>query len=143
MPASHDRAQRIAEYIRQDPLAAKLGACFEEIRPGYSRVALTVTPDMVNFHGITHGGLVFALADMAFAAAGNSHGQIAVALNVDIAFLKAAMPGDRLVAEAQETQDGGRTALYAISVREAGRGDLIASLQALVYRRKQWFVPPA
>jgi uncharacterized protein (TIGR00369 family) len=62
---------------------------------------------MTNFHGITHGGLVFALGDLAFAAAGNSRGQVAVALNVNICFLNPSKVGDRLVAEAKECHLGG------------------------------------
>ena len=98
---------------------------------------------MRNFHGMTHGGLIFALADMAFSAASNSNGQVAVALSGSINFLKASRPGDQLVAEARKIQGGGRTAVYTITVREAESGTVIACKQATVYRRKQWFVDPA
>ncbi len=141
MPTETARQNAIAAHILKDPFARKLGARFEAIRPGYSRVALTVKEDMVNFHGLTHGGLVFALADMAFAAAGNSHGQTAVALNGNITFLKPSRPGDRLVAEAREIQAAGPTAVYAITVRDAAGDSLLACKQATVYRKKEWFVP--
>ena len=143
MPTETARQNAIAAHILKDPFARKLGARFESIRPGYSRVALTVEADMVNFHGMTHGGLIFALADMAFAAAGNSHGQTAVALNGNITFLKPSRPGDRLVAEAREIQAAGRTAVYAITVRESAGDTLLACKQATVYRQKEWFVAPA
>ena len=142
MPTETARQNAIATHILKDPYARKLGARFEAIRPGYSRVAMTVEADMVNFHGMTHGGLIFTLGDMAFAAAGNSHGQTAVALNVNIYFLKASKVGDRLVAEAREVNAGGRTALYEIKVFNEDTGDLIASSQDLVYRKKEWFVSP-
>ena len=143
MPTETARQNAIAAHILKDPFVRKLGARFEAIKPGYSRVALTVTEDMRNFHGMTHGGLIFALADMAFSAASNSNGQVAVALSGSINFLKASRPGDHLVAEARKIQGGGRTAVYAITVREAAGGTVIACKQATVYRRKQWFVEPA
>ena len=103
-------------------------------------MSLTVTEQMTNFHGITHGGLVFALGDMAFAAAGNSRGQMAVALNVNICFLNPSRVGDRLVAEARECHLKGSTGLYEITIVEETTGTLIARSQDLVYRKKQWFV---
>jgi len=135
------RLDAIREHISKDAFVKFLGATVEVPAPGHSRVSLTVTEDMVNFHGMTHGGLIFSLGDMAFAAAGNSHGQTAVALNVNIYFLKASRAGDRLVAEAREVSAGGRTALYEIKVYNEDTGDLIASSQDLVYRKKEWFVP--
>lgn len=140
---TNDRAKQIEAYIRQDPFAQRLGARVEILAPGHSRVTLTVTADMANFHGITHGGVVFALGDMAFAAASNSRGQTAVALNVAINFLKATRPGDRLVAEAREQHAAGPTALYDITIRDAVSGELVARSQDLVYRKKAWFVPEA
>ena len=140
--AQDDRLAKIAEHIKKDRFAAHLGAVIEQIQPGYSRVSLTITPEMLNFHGIAHGGVLFSLGDMAFAAASNSHGQSAVALNVNISFLKATQVGDQLVAEAKELKAGGRTALYDIIVTEQQSGELVAKSQAMVYRRKEWFVPP-
>lgn len=139
---SESRLDAIREHVSKDAFANFLGAKVEIPAPGHSRVSLTVTADMVNFHGMTHGGLIFSLGDMAFAAAGNSHGQTAVALNVNIYFLKASKVGDRLVAEAREVNAGGRTALYEIKVYNEDTGDLIASSQDLVYRKKEWFVEP-
>ncbi len=111
------------------------------IKPGHSRVTLSVTDDMLNFHGMTHGGVIFALGDIAFAAASNSHGQTAVALNVAISFLKASRAGDRLVAEATEQHTSGPTALYDITIKDDRTGELVAKSQDLVYRKKEWFVP--
>ena len=134
--------QQINAYIQQDPYAKFLGAEIELIEPGRSRVVLTVTPQMLNFHGMTHGGIVFSLGDIAFAAASNSRGQTAVALDVNIAFLKATQPGDQLIAEAVEQHQSGRTALYDITVKDQ-HGTLIAKSQNLVYRKKEWFIAGA
>lgn len=136
-----DRKQKINDHIQRDPFARFLGAGVEILKPGHSRVTLTVTDDMVNFHGSTHGGVIFALGDMAFAAASNSHGQTAVALNVGINFLKATQAGDRLIAEAVEQTASGPIALYDITVMDARTGELVAKSQDLVYRKKEWFVP--
>ena len=125
--------------ISQDPFAKWMGIELQELRPGYSRVAMTFTPQMVNFHGIPHGGAIFSLADAAFAAAGNSHGQAAVALSMTIQYLAAAEPGKRLIAEAQELRKGNRTGFYQITVKTEA-GDLVAACQAVVYRKKESFV---
>ena len=128
-------------YIQNDPFAKRLGASVEIVKPGHTRVSIVVAEDMVNFHGTTHGGLIFTLGDIAFAAASNSHGQVAVALNVDISFLKASKPGDELVAEAIETHVGGRTALCEITVTNAQTGEVIAKSQDLAYRKREMIVP--
>ena len=141
MTMNEDRKQKINEYIQCDPFARFLGANVEVLKPGHSRVTLTITDDMVNFHGITHGGVIFALGDMAFAAASNSSGQTAVALNVAINFLKATNSGDRIVAEAEEQTASGPIALYDITIRDDRTGELVAKSQDLVYRKKEWFVP--
>ncbi|MCB2145113.1 MAG: hotdog fold thioesterase [Deltaproteobacteria bacterium] len=136
------RQEAIDAHIQNDAFARFLGAEVTIVAPGHSRVSLTVTAQMTNFHGITHGGLVFALGDLAFAAASNSRGQVAVALNVNICFLNPSRVGDRLVAEAKECHLGGRTGLYEITVVDEKTGTPIARSQDLVYRKKAWFVAP-
>jgi acyl-CoA thioesterase len=128
--------------ICDDPYTRFLGARVEAVEPGYSRVSLTVTEAMVNFHGITHGAVVFGLGDIAFAAASNSHGQTAVALQVSISFLRATKAGDHLVAEAKEVNLGGKTALYDIVVMETIRNQLISKSQAMVYRKRESLLSP-
>ena len=130
----------IAAHIRKDAYANSLGAIIEAIEPGYSRVSLVVTTSMLNFHGMTHGGLVFSLGDIAFAAASNSHGQTAVALNVATSFLRATGVGDHLVAEAKEVHLGGATALYDIVVTDKNSQQLVAKSQATVYRKRDSFI---
>lgn len=130
----------VTAYIKEDPFAKHLGANIEEIRAGYSRVSLTITADMLNFHGITHGGLIFTLGDIAFAAASNSHGQTAVALNVDIGFMRATNVGDQLIAEAQERDINGPIGLYDITITNATTKELIAQSQATVYRKRERFI---
>lgn len=135
-----NRQEKIIAHIQKDAYAQQLGATLVALKPGYSCFNMTVQPEMVNFHGTTHGGVVFGLADVAFAAASNSRGQTAVALNMDISFLKATQAGDQLQAVAQEQHQGGPIALYDIVVTQQPSGELVAKLQAMVYRKKEWFV---
>ncbi|MFW6055550.1 MAG: PaaI family thioesterase, partial [Thermodesulfobacteriota bacterium] len=76
---SSQRQEAITRYIQADPFAAHLGAKVEIPAPGQSRVFLTVSREMANFHGLTHGGVIFAISDIAFAAASNSSGRTALA----------------------------------------------------------------
>lgn len=136
MPSHDDMsvAEDTCERIASDPYARLLGIKLLELRPGYARVSLEISPDMVNFHGMTHGGVIFSLADAAFAAASNSHGRVAVALNVNINFLSATTAGARLEATGREEKLGNRTALYRMTVTNEN-GELVALADGLVYRK--------
>lgn len=126
--------EQIRRKIEADPYARLLGIELLELRPGYSRMALVLGAEMVNFHGMPHGGAIFSLADAAFAAAANSHGEAAVALAMTIHFLSAASPGTRLVAEGREQRRGRQAGFYVIEVRTE-EGVPVASCQAVVHRR--------
>ena len=130
----------IVAHICKDAYANWIGATIEAIDRGYSRVSLVVTESMLNFHGMTHGGIIFSLGDIAFAAASNSHGQTAVALNVNMSFVRPTGVGDHLIAEAQEVNLGGATALYDIVVTEKNSHQLVAKSQGIVYRKRESFV---
>lgn len=118
-----------------DPFARWLGMELEEVSPGYARLSMRLTPEMLNQHGVAHGGAIFALADAAHAAASNSHGPVAVALSMSIHYVAPGRPGRRLVAEAKEEDLGNRTALYHITVRDAETQQLLASCQGRVFRK--------
>ena len=87
---------------------------------GTATLRMTVTPAMVNGHGIAHGGYVFLLADTAFACACNSHGPLTVAAGADITFVAPAHEGDDLVARSEERTRYGRSGIYDVTVL---RGD--------------------
>ena len=116
-----------AMYAR-DGASQALGMALEEVRPGYARLRMTVRPDMLNGHGTCHGGLVFALADSAFAFACNSRNVVTVASGCTIEFLAPAEEGDVLVAEAQERSLAGRNGVYDVDVRRDG-GGLVATFR--------------
>jgi acyl-CoA thioesterase len=106
------------------------GIVIEEAREGYARIRMTVTAAMLNGHGTAHGGIVFALADTAFAYACNSRNLRTVAAHASIAFLEPARAGDLLVAEARERSLVGRSGVYDVSVR-SGDGRAIAEFTGL------------
>lgn len=127
--------EAIARQLEREPFARKFGLKLIELDSGYSRVEMAFTGDMENMFGMAHGGAVFALIDAAFETASNSHGTVAVALNVTVNYLGVATRGDTLVAEANEIARTRKTANYDIRVYD-GRRRLIASCQALAYRKE-------
>ncbi|UCC63761.1 MAG: hydroxyphenylacetyl-CoA thioesterase PaaI [Anaerolineae bacterium] len=128
--------EQIAQIVGQDPFARFLGVELLKVGEGYSKVAVTVDERMLNSHNTAHGGVIFSLADAAFAIACNSHGQLAVALNVTINYVAPAAPGTRLIAEATEESLGRRIGLYRLVVT-AEDGTLVATCQATAYRKNQ------
>ena len=102
--------------IESDPWAEALGIRCLDLRRGYCRVSLKLQPRMVNFQGQPHGGVIFTLADVAFGAACNSHGEDAVALNITISYLAAVTPDATLIAEGREKKQGRRAGFYDIDV---------------------------
>ena len=110
-------AKAAAEVMWRDDNASKwLGMRIEEVRPGYARLSMSVTPNMVNGHNLCHGGLIFTLADSTFAFACNSHNQRAVAAGASIEFVAPAFLGDVLTAEGVEQALKGRTGVYDMKV---------------------------
>ncbi|MGH8823779.1 MAG: hydroxyphenylacetyl-CoA thioesterase PaaI [Jiangellaceae bacterium] len=99
-----------------DTASQAMGMTLDEVRPGYARMSMRVRDDMVNGHSICHGGLVFALADSAFAFACNSYNRATVAQACDIVFVAPARLGDVMVAEAVERSRFGRNGIYDVTV---------------------------
>ncbi len=111
-------AERAVQALwRGDAASQRLGMEIESCGPGRATVTMRVRPDMVNGHRICHGGLVFALADSAFAFACNSYGDNTVAAGASIEFLLPAREGDVLRAIASERWRAGRAGIYEIDVR--------------------------
>jgi acyl-CoA thioesterase len=104
----------------EDRAAQALGMELVAIGPGTATLAMTVTEAMTNGHGMVHGGMVFTLADSAFAFACNSHGERAVAQQGAITYLKPGRLGERLVATARERARTGRSGLYDVTVTVDG-----------------------
>ena len=131
---THD-PDTLADKVARFMLAAEgtgpiWGVEIEEAREGYARIRMTVRADMLNGHGTAHGGMIFALADTAFAYACNGRNMKSVAAHASIAFLDAVREGETLVAEASEASLVGRSGVYNVSVR-GGDGRAIAEFQGL------------
>jgi acyl-CoA thioesterase len=129
-----ERAGRAAAALfARDQASQALGMRITGIGPGWAHVAMRVRADMVNGHAVCHGGLVFALADSAFAFACNSHNESTVAAAASIDYLAAALEGDELTAEASELWRTRRNGLYEIIVSNQ-RGERIALFRGRSYR---------
>ncbi|MEV5328501.1 hydroxyphenylacetyl-CoA thioesterase PaaI [Nonomuraea fastidiosa] len=114
--------------MEADTASAALGIVPEELGEGRAVCRMTVTGQMVNGHGICHGGYVFLLADTAFACACNSHGPVTVAAGAEITFVSPAHAGDVLIAEAEERTRYGRSGIYDVTVRRPD-GQVVAEFR--------------
>ena len=117
-------ADQLADRVARHMLAAEgtgpaWGIVIEEARAGYSRLSMALTDDMLNGHRIAHGGMIFALADTAFAYACNGGNERTVAAQAGIVFLGPAEAGETLVAEAKQLSRVGRSGVTRVAVRTA------------------------
>ena len=111
-----------------DPASRRLGIEIFEVTPGSATAAMTVREDMVNGHGMCHGGYVFTLADTAFAFACNTYDDRTVAAGADISFLEPVAAGELLRARATERSRRGRSGLYDVTVARAD-GTVVAEFR--------------
>ena len=124
-----ERRERIAE----DPFCQKIGVELVALAPGSAETELTVTEELLNFHGTPHGGAVYSLADAAFAAASNAEGETALALETNISYLDAVEAGDTLTASAEREHGSRSTASYRVDVTDDD-GEEIAIFRGRVYK---------
>jgi len=125
--------EAIFRQVEKEPFARKFGLKLIDLDDGYSKVEMNFTHDMENIFGMAHGGTLFAIIDEAFETASNSHGTLAVALNMNVNYVSSPLKGSRLIAEAKELSLTNKTASYDIKVFDDQK-KMIASCQALVYR---------
>ena len=125
--------QVVTHMMQHDLFSQWLGISIIEIREGYSKIKMTVRPEMMNGLGIMHGGIAFSLADSAFAFACNNRNQLSVALDTSINFIKPIHVGDELIAEAKELHNGKSTGLYQIEITNQ-KNYLVAQFKGLCYR---------
>lgn len=129
-----DCCREIRDKYKEDLFPRSLGIEIKHLSPGCCTVEMQVTREMTNFHGITHGGALFTLADTAFGLASNSRGT-AVALQASINFLAPSKPGERLSATAREEHLTRSTGIYNITV-ENEKKEIIALFRGVVYRKR-------
>lgn len=122
------------EFFKNDRFATNTGIELMEIKEGYSKTRLVITAEHLNAGGRTQGGVLFTLADLALAAAANSHGVLAFSLSSNITFLRGSGPGDVLYAEAHERCIGRTTGYYQIDITNQ-EGKLVATFESSVFRK--------
>ena len=126
--------EHVKRYFERDAYAKHLGMELVEVSPGAAAARMAIGDCHRNMHGVVHGGAIFSLADLAFAAACNSHGTVAVALNASISFLKPGLKGT-LTATAKEVSLGSKISVYDIPVTNDD-GELVATFQGMAYRKR-------
>ena len=129
-----DFLPKLSERAAAQKIAQHLGIELTEVSPGYARATMVCRKEMSNILGMVHGTALFALMDEVFQAAVNSHGTIAVALNLSLTFHQAPKFGERLTATGREVHTSRRLATCLIEVA-TDDGSRIASCQALAYRK--------
>lgn len=116
--SANDLALKVAHsMLAREGTGPAWGVTIEEAREGYARLSMHVCADMLNGHRIVHGGMVFALADTAFAYVCNGRNEKTVAAQASIVFLGSAEEGETLVAEAVELATAGRSGVTRVAVR--------------------------
>ncbi len=141
MSDDRDLAQACAAVLLSgDGASRSLGMVLQAVEPGYARMAMVVRPDMLNGHGTAHGGMIFALADSAFAIACNSRNVATVGQDCTIRYLAPGRSGETLTAEARETALVGRLGTYDVTVR-GGDGRIIALFRGHSAARKDRVLP--
>ncbi len=142
-PDAHRLAELAAHALfAGDRAAHSLGIAMEGTGPGQARLVMTVRADMLNGHGICHGGVVFTLADSTFALACNSYNAVTVAATASIDFLAPVREHDRLTADAREVWRSKRNGIYEVCVSNQ-RGERVALFRGRSYCIGGEIVPQA
>lgn len=124
----------------RDRASQSLGMQVLEVRPGFARVSMRVRADMVNGHQLCHGGLIFALADSAFAFACNTYNVVTVAAGASVDFLAPGRLDDELTATAEERSRAKRTGVYDVAVRNQ-KNECIALFRGRSYQLAGTLIP--
>jgi len=124
----------IRKFVQRDAFARNLGIDVSEAADGGAVGTMTLRPEHMNSAGTVHGGALYALADAVFAAASNSHGTLAMAIEVSMSYMKTARKGT-LRAEATEISINPKLATYLIPVKDE-KGEQVALFKGTVYRKK-------
>lgn len=133
LPMPDDTPTDPMDTFADDPFCSLLGIILRSVSAGTAQTQLTITDDHLNFHGIPHGGAIYSLADAAFAAASNSHGESAVAMETHTSYLESVETGATLTATATEIHRTRRTGAYEITITDE-HDQRIASFYGRAYR---------
>lgn len=128
----------IKQVLKDEPFASFLGMKLTKLGLGTAEAELIPDDRMLNAHGTIHGAIIFSLADYVFAAASNSYGKTAVGVTTNVNFISAGNRGETLTAKAKEIKKNHKLAWYKIDVQN--ENELIATMEAMVYRKSHYFV---
>jgi acyl-CoA thioesterase len=126
----------MSEMIANDEVAQAFGIRLIDWGKGWCRLSMEVRKGMLNAYGAAHGSVVYALADCAFAIAGNSYATKSVALSVTISYRRQVTEGEQLLVEAREESRGKTTTLCRMRVTN-GDGKIVALADGISYLSRQ------
>ena len=126
--------EKYKEFFKSDRFAANAGVELLEVKPGYAKARMLVTEEHLNAGGVCQGGALFTLADLAFAAAANSHDQLTLSVNANITFLRSVKEG-YVYAEAVEVFNHHRIPFIEVRITDEA-GELIGVMTSSGYRKK-------
>lgn len=125
----------VSQMMTNDSFSQWLGIEVLDVKEGFAKIKMTVRSEMLNGHGVAHGGISFSLADSAFAFASNSHGQKAVSIETSINHIKPIFESDKLVATAEKESTSKSLGQYIVRVH---RGEeLVALFKGVVFRKSE------
>ena len=129
-----EKQQAFMNKVSEEPFARLIGIRLVEVGDGFALCEMVYNEAIDNIHGMAHGGAIFSLVDEAFEVSSNSHGNAAVALNMNVTFIRPAVRNTVLRARSTEISKGAKTATYQITVED--NEGLVAVCQALAYRKR-------
>ncbi|MBQ0046890.1 MAG: hotdog fold thioesterase [Prevotellaceae bacterium] len=121
-----------------DRFAKSIGAQITEMREGYAKAELTVEERHLNGGGVCQGGVMYTLADLAFAGVANCHGTLTLGISNTITFLKSGQLGDHIIAECTEVLDHRKMPYCDMKITNQN-GDILAVMTGLAYRMNRPF----
>ena len=126
-------SKKVIEFFKKDRFAVYNGIELVEVKPGYAVAIMEITDNHLNGVDVVQGGAIFTLADLAFAAASNAHGQVTLSINANINFYKST-DSKNIIAEAKEVSSSKKIVYYDVDVLYENR-ELLAKLNITGYRK--------
>ena len=137
-----ERAEKVVQHMMEnDAFSQWLGINIESVKPGYCKLGLSIREEMTNGFKVSHGGIVFSLADSALAFASNSYGRIALAIENNITYTAEISQGDSLTAETEELNNGNRIATYAVRITNQNEVQ-VAAFRGTIFRTQNHHFKP-
>ena len=132
----HTKANMIVDkMMERDFFSQWLGIERLEEKEGYCKLKMTIRSEMCNGFDIAHGGITYAFADSALAFASNSHGRHAVSIETSISHIRSLIPGDIILATAEEKNISNKIGIYEINIHKED-GELVALFKGTVFRKE-------